>query len=44
MLVRIDIVFFRPQNRTPYIMIVEAPPSEMAWMPAYLYEHNLYLV
>jgi hypothetical protein len=30
MLVRIDIVFYRPQNRTPYIMmIVEAPPSEI---------------
>jgi hypothetical protein len=28
MLVSIEIVFYRPQNRIPYIMIEEAPPSE----------------
>jgi hypothetical protein len=41
MLTSIDIVFYRPQNRIPYIMIVETPLREkdtyMAWMPAYKY-------
>jgi hypothetical protein len=38
MLTSIDIVFWRPQNRFPYIIIVEAQLSEkgiMAWMSAY---------
>jgi hypothetical protein len=46
MLVSIDIVFFGPQIRIPYIMIVEAPCTvgdrwSMAWMSAYIAVPNL---